>query len=98
MNKKLIIIFTALVILSYTIASLTVYEVIGFKVVTVDDYSLDNKWCIDVIETYDNNGNYDGTEYFCIENKGYTKDDKVLVVFLKEDEHNTSELIHIKTW
>lgn len=76
MNKKIIILIT-MVILAYTVIGIVLYDLCRLQVMTVDDYSLDGKWCIDHNIT-------EGT-YFCTENNGYKKGDKILVLYNIDD-------------
>jgi len=76
MNKKIIILIT-MVIIAYTLCTMVAYDIVDMKVMTVDDYSLDGKWCIDHNQGY----------YFCTQNdKGYKKGDKILVLYNIDDE------------
>lgn len=84
MNKKIIILIT-MVILAYMVACVIAYNLVDIQVMTVDEYSLDGKWCID----------NDGNKSFCTPNdKDYKKGDKILVIY------NIDDLFHfsILSW
>lgn len=92
MNKKIIILI-ALVLLT---ASIALYGNISIRLVEVDTYDLNGQWCIDNTTIYDNEGNYKETRYFCFNNKGYNKGDKIILVYQIDDCNNHNELLHIK--
>jgi hypothetical protein len=65
-----------MVILAYMVVCVIAYNLVDIKVMTVDDYSLDGKWCIDHNQGY----------YFCTpNNNNYKKGNKILVIYNQDE-------------
>jgi hypothetical protein len=65
-----------MVILAYMVACVIAYNLVDIQVMTVDEYSIDGKWCID----NDNNSS------FCTpNNNNYKKGNKILVLYNKDE-------------